>query len=405
MVSMASDLLITDSSHTASHAVEATSAMQADKQPLSLDSLDTADRDYIELALVQGIGPHLLQRLLDHFGSASQVLKASSQELTEVEGISERLAMLIRRREQGLVETILNNCRKYGIQVILPQHPAFPELLRTIPDPPSILYTRGTTSIRDQLSIAVIGTRHATHYGKEQAARICNGLANAGFTLVSGLARGIDAVVHDTALRCHGRTIAVMANGLDSIYPPENHSLAERIVNEGGLLLSEQPPCMPPKRGMFPQRNRIISGLSLGVLIIEAAKRSGTLITARHAAEQGRDVFALPGPVQSRVSQGCHQLIRDGALLTQCAEDIIESLGPMVKDAKVDGDRTIRRPAELQLNAQEQSVLNAIEFDATDIDQIIHRSGLPVARVLSTLSVLESKHLVRRSGGRGFNRC
>lgn len=367
--------------------------------------MDAEHRAYFELALITGIGPQTLHRLLECFGSAQNVLSASTDRLLEVEGIGPRLTGLIRHRDPKQADEVLRNCDRFQIRFVLPIQPEFPALLRTIPDPPNILFYRGQLSPRDQLSIAIIGTRHATQYGKDQATRISYGLAQAGFTLVSGLARGIDAIAHETALRNKARTIAVLANGLDSIYPPENQELAQNIVKEGGLLLSEQPPCMPPKRGMFPQRNRLISGLSLGVLVIEAARRSGTLITARHAAEQGRDVFALPGPVQSRVSQGCHQLIRDGAILTQCAEDIIESLGPMVQDAKIAPDRTIRRPAELQLNEQETTVLNSIEFDATDIDRIIHRSGLPVARVLSTLSVLESKHLVRRSSGRCFLRC
>jgi len=367
--------------------------------------MDPEHRAYLELALTTGIGPQTLQRLLETFGSPADVLSANSEQLINIDGIGPRLAALIRQRDKKHIDDVLKNCERYNIRWVLPLQNEFPELLRTIPDPPSVLFYKGELSPRDQLSVAIIGTRHATQYGKDQATRICYSLAKAGFTLVSGLARGIDAIAHETALRCKARTIAVLANGLDTVYPPENKSLAERIVQEGGLLLSEQPPCMPPKRGMFPQRNRLISGLALGVLVIEAARRSGTLITARHAAEQGRDVFALPGPVQSRVSQGCHQLIRDGAILTQDADDIIESLGPMVQDAKIAPDRTIRRPAELQLNDQEQTVLNSIEFDATDIDRIIHRSGLPVARVLSTLSVLESKHLVRRSSGRCFLRC
>jgi DNA processing protein len=367
--------------------------------------MDAEHRAYLELALTTGVGPQTLQRLLECFGSAQNVLSANTDQLLEIEGVGTRLTSLIRHRDSKHVDEVLYNCERYQIQWLIPIHSEFPELLRTIPDPPSILFYKGTLSSRDQLSIAIIGTRHATQYGKDQATRICYGLAQAGFTLVSGLARGIDAIAHETALRNHARTIAVLANGLDTIYPPENKDLADRIIQAGGLLLSEQPPCMPPKRGMFPQRNRLISGLSLGVLVIEAARRSGTLITARHAAEQGRDVFALPGPVHSRVSQGCHQLIRDGAMLTQCAEDIIESLGPMVQDTKIAPDRIIRRPAELQLNEQEQTVLNSVEFDATDIDRIIHRSGLPVARVLSTLTVLESKHLVRRSSGRCFLRC
>lgn len=366
--------------------------------------MDAETRSYLELALVQGVGPILLYKLMHHFGSARAALQATSEQYREIDGVGERLVAMIRQRDRRLVDQMLNACEKNQIGYLIATESRYPVLLRSIPDPPSILFYKGTFSEKDQLSIAIVGTRHATAYGKDHAGRISRSLSRAGFTLVSGLARGIDAVVHEAALRTNGRTIAVLANGLDTVYPPENNALAEEILEQGGMLLSEQPPGFPPKRGMFPQRNRIISGISLGVLVIEAAQRSGTLITARHAAEQGRDVFALPGPVNSRVSQGCHQLIRDGATLASSAEDIIESLGPMVQDAKISPEQTVRRPAELHLNQQEQAVLNAIGFESTDIDCIIVRSELPVARVLSTLSVLESKRFVRRAGGRSFVR-
>ncbi len=183
--------------------------------------------------------------------------------------------------------------------------------MRDLPDPPGVLFVRGTLAPSDAMAVAIVGSRHATHYGLTQAERLAGSLARAGLTVVSGLARGIDAAAHRGALAAGGRTIAVLASGVLNIYPPEHNTLAEEITQHGAVM-SESPPRAEPLAGMFPQRNRIISGLSLGVLVVEASTRSGALITARHAMEQGRDVFAVPGPITSRMSHGCHRLIRDG---------------------------------------------------------------------------------------------
>ena len=217
-------------------------------------------------------------------------------------------------------------------------------------------------------------------------------------TIISGLARGIDAAAHRGALAAGGRTIAVLASGVVNIYPPEHDKLADEIAAQGAIL-SEAPPYAEPLSGTFPQRNRLISGLSLGVIVIEAADRSGALITARHAMEQGRDVFAVPGNVDSRTSRGCHRLIRDGAKLVESADDVLEELGPLVEAASRDDGQEIHHPAELMLNEVEQQVLAAIESQSTSIDQIVSQSGLPVPQVLSTISVLEMRRLIRRLSG------
>jgi DNA processing protein len=285
------------------------------------------------------------------------------------------------------------------IRIIAEYDDAYPRVLRDLPDPPGILFVKGRIIPSDALAIAIVGARHATHYGLDQAERLAGGLARAGFTVVSGLARGIDAAAHRGALSAGGRTIAILASGVLNIYPPENKELSEQIAAQGAVV-SESPPRFEPLAGMFPQRNRIIRGVSLGVVVVEASVRSGALITARHAAEQGRDVFAIPGPVTSRMSHGCHRLIRDGAKLVETVEDVLEELGPLVAAAPshVDG-RDIHHPAELSLNDLERQVLSAIPQQPATIDTVIAASGLTAPQVLSTLSVLEMRRLIRRLSG------
>ena len=237
-----------------------------------------------------------------------------------------------------------------------------------------------------------------TQYGLRQAERLAGSLARAGLTIVSGLARGIDAAAHRGALAAGGRTIGVLASGVLNIYPPEHDKLAAEVA-ACGALLSEQPARSAPLAGTFPQRNRLISGLSLGVIVVEAAERSGALITARHAMEQGREVFAVPGNADSRASRGCHRLIRDGAKLIETADDVLEELGPLVEAAPGGDGQVVHHPAELLLNETERQVLAAIASEATQVDQVVTASGLPAASVLATLSVLEIRHLVRRLSG------
>jgi DNA processing protein len=355
--------------------------------------------DVVRLSLVPGVGPRTRRKLLEHFGSAGAVLAAAPSALREVEGIGPKITASIAAAEREIdAEAEIATCREHGIAILTEDHPQYPRMLREIPDPPGLLFVRGTLKPEDGLSIGIVGTRHATPYGLRQAARLAASLSRAGLTITSGLARGIDAAAHKATLEAGGRTLGVLASGVMNIYPPEHDRLAEEVVAQGALI-SEQPPRSPPLAGTFPQRNRLISGLSLGVIVIEAAERSGALITARHAMEQGRDVFAVPGNVESRSSRGCHRLLRDGAILVESADDVLETLGPLVEAMPRDDGRTVHHPAELLLNDLEQKVLDAIRSEATGMDEIVVRSGLPIAQVLSTISVLEMRHLIRRLSG------
>jgi DNA processing protein len=353
----------------------------------------------LRLVLVSGVGPRIRRLLLDHFGTPEAVLTASPSELRAVPGVGRKLAASIASaKDQIDAEGEIELCRQHGIEIVTELDDRYPGVLREIPDPPGVLFLRGTLLPRDALSIGIVGTRHATSYGLRQAERLAGSLARAGLTIISGLARGIDAAAHRGAMDAGGRTIAVLGSGVLNIYPPEHAALAKEVLQQGALL-SEVSPKAVPHGGMFPQRNRIISGMSLGVLVVEAGDRSGALITARHAMEQGRDIFAIPGHVDDRTARGCHRLIRDGAKLVESADDVLEELGPLFAPTSHDEGQVVHHPAELLLNDLEQKVLSAIDTEATSIDHIIHQSGLPVAQVLSTLSVLEMRRLVRRLSG------
>jgi DNA processing protein len=354
--------------------------------------------DTLRLSLVYGVGPKTRKALLERFGTAGAVLAAAMSELREVDGVGAKLAHAIADADQIDAEGEIALCREHGIDILTESNAAYPRPLREIHDPPGVLFVRGQLKPNDALAVGIVGTRHGTQYGLRQAERLAGGLARAGLTIVSGLARGIDAAAHRGAMAAGGRTIAVLASGVMNIYPPEHDKLADEVVAQGALI-SESPPHAQPLAGTFPQRNRIISGMSLGVIVIEAAERSGALITARHAMEQGREVFAVPGNIDSRASRGCHQLIRDGARLIESADDVLEELGPLVEAAPRDDGRMIHHPAELLLNELEEQVLAAIGGEATAIDQVVSDSGLPVAQVLSTLSVLEMRRLIRRLSG------
>ena len=356
-------------------------------------------RRQLLLALIPGVGPLARQRLLTRFDSPENILRASAAELQSVEGIGPKLAAKITTATSDIdVDAQIALAHKNGVDVLLESSESYPPLLAEIHDPPGVLFVRGSLLAADKLAVAIVGTRHATRYGLKQTTKLATCLAEAGITVVSGMARGIDTAAHQAALAAGGRTIAVLASGVLKPYPPENTDLADQIAHQG-CVLSEAAPTMPPMSGMFPQRNRIISGLSLGSIIIEAADRSGALITARHAWEQNREVFAVPGPIDSRVSSGPHQLIRDGAKLVSSIDDVLEELGPLAHTAERDDGTTIRVPAEVVLNDIEQQVLQAIQPEGSLIDDVTQTSGLPVHRVLSTISVLEMRSLIRRVGG------
>ena len=356
-------------------------------------------QNLLSLATLPGLGPRTLTLLLEKFGDAESVLEASREQLASVRGIGERLINMIQTADHFRdAASILTWCHEHQVQILTQRSPNYPGGLHELPDAPPILFAKGKLAPEQRLAVAIVGTRHATTYGLKQANRFGYALAQSGVTVVSGLARGIDAAAHQGALDAGGQTIAVLGSGLANIYPTEHISLATRIT-ESGAVLSEYSPLAKPKSGRFPQRNRLISGLTLGTLVIEAADRSGALITARLAGEQNRELYALPGPITSRVSRGCHQLIRDGAKLVQTVDDILEELGPTAEPIELESGYQIRHGAELTLNEVERIVLHAIGTQCTLVDQVIATSELPAQRVIAVISILEMRRLVRRMSG------
>lgn len=355
--------------------------------------------DALRLVLVPGVGPRLQQTLLNRFGGPAEVFAATRQELLGVSGVGKAIADAVRGQDSQAAREEFERCEAAGVQIMLRGDSGYPAMLGEIIDPPTVFYVRGELKPEDQLAVAIVGSRRCTTYGKRIAARLGSALANAGLTIVSGLARGIDAAAHRGALEAGGRTIAVMATGHGSIYPPEHKDLANEI-SASGAVVTEMPFGQAPLPGLFPQRNRIISGLSLGSILIEAAKSSGALHTARHAYEQGREVMAVPGAIDNLANEGCHHLIRDGATLIRHADDVLEALGPLVKPVKdAASGLEVRTPQELSLTDQERQVLEQVTTEPKHIDEVIRDCPLEASRTLSTLTVLEMKRLVRRQPG------
>jgi DNA processing protein len=365
---------------------------------------DPLVRATLQLSMLPGIGPRILTSLLERFGSPAGVLAATGPELAAVDGVGAKLIHAIRTAGHHVdVEAILRWCREHDTDIVTRGTEHYPQRLEDLPDAPPLLFVRGGFTSEDELAVAIVGTRHATTYGLRQAERFGYSLARAGVTVVSGLARGIDSAAHEGALSGGGRTIAVLGSGLGQIYPSEHKGLADAVAADGALI-SEYAPDAKPHGGRFPQRNRLIAGLSLATLVIEAPDHSGALITARLAGEQNREVLALPGAVTSRASRGCNQLIRDGATLVQTVDDVLESLGPISHSVKTEDGHEVRNASELTLNDLERTILDAIESTSTPIDQVIARCGLPAHRVIATISVLEMRRLVRRLSGQYVSR-
>lgn len=363
----------------------------------------------LRLAAVPGLGNLLRRRLLDRFGSPEAIFAADQRELTAVEKVTPRAAAAIAGAAgKPTAEQLLADCRRHRIDILLAGTPGYPRLLSQIDDPPDLLFLRGRLEPTDGLAVAIVGARHATAAGKRAAEYLAGGLARAGCTVVSGLARGIDAAAHRGAIAAGGRTLAVLGSGLLEVYPPEHRELALE-VSDHGAVLSECPPFATPHAGAFPKRNRIVSGLSLGTVVVQASARSGALITARLAGEQGREVFAVPGPIDCRVSAGCHRLIRDGATLVTNVDEILEELGPLFETVTDSAGREVRHPAELQLDELERQVLDAIDRTAdgdpaADIDAVGETAGLEPSRLLATLAALEIRRLIRRIPGNRVER-
>lgn len=357
--------------------------------------------DQLRLHLVSGIGPRHQQDLLQYFETADKVLAASIGQLEQVRGIGPKLAMQIRAAcSSNDAEDQWRRCHEHGFQMLLRGTDDYPQNLREVEDAPPVLFCRGEVTEQDQMAVAIVGSRRCTVYGQQQAEKLARALAMAGITIVSGLARGIDAAAHRGALAVGGRTIAVSATGLLNVYPPEHKELAQQI-SQSGAVVSENRLEQPPTPGLFPQRNRIISGLSLGSIIIEANRHSGALHTSRHSMEQGREVMAVPGRIDSLASEGCHDLIRDGVTLIRHADDVLEALGPLVRPVKTSATEEIHSPRELTLSDQQRTILNLVTNDPQHLDEIIRAADIEASRVLATLTVLEMKRLVRRMPG-GF---
>jgi len=355
--------------------------------------------DALRLNLVSGVGPRLRHLLRNRFGSIAAIFRASAAELQSVPGVGPKLAEAIRNGAgPSAAERELQRCRAQGFELILRETPQYPAALEDVNDAPDVLYCRGRLESRDAVAVAIVGSRHCTLYGRQQAEKLAAGLSQAGVTIVSGLARGIDSAAHRGALQAGGRTLAVMASGLAMVYPPEHADLAEEVVGSGAVL-TELALDQPPVPGLFPQRNRIISGLALGVVIVEAARGSGALHTARHAMEQGREVFAVPGRIDSPASDACHDLIRDGATLVRGVDDILTELGPLTQPVAAAPGGEIHVPRELSLSDQERDILGLVTLDPKHLDEILRGSSIEPSRTLSTITVLEMKRLIQRLPG------
>lgn len=373
----------------------------SDLFPAEVPPPDEGVLDQLRLHLVPGIGPRHLQDLLQYFESADKVLSASIGQLEQVRGIGPKLAMQIQAaRNSKDAEEQWQRCHEHGFKLLERGTDQYPQHLDAVEDAPNLLFCRGDLLKRDEMAVGIVGSRRCTVYGQQQAEKLARGLAMAGITIVSGLARGIDAAAHRGALAVGGRTIAVSATGLLNVYPPEHKDLAREIA-ESGAVVSENRLEQPPSPGLFPQRNRIISGLSLGSIIVEANRRSGALHTSRHAMEQGREVMAVPGRIDSLASEGCHDLIRDGVTLIRHADDVLEALGPLIEPVKTSATEEVHSPRELALSDQQRTILNLVTNDPQHLDEIIRAADIEASRVLATLTVLEMKRLVRRLPG-GF---
>ncbi len=367
-------------------------------------------RQYLRLQLTKDVGPVRLRNLVNHFGSLPAVFSASSAELERVDGVGPHVArQVLAARNDDAVQREASRASEFGLRIICREDVEFPEPLRRIPDAPICLYVRGRLEPADAAAVAIVGTRRCSHYGREQALRFGQLLGRAGFTVVSGLARGIDGHAHRGALDAGGRTIAVLGNGLPDIYPPEHKSLAVGI-EAAGAIVTELPIDCPPDSKNFPRRNRIIAGLSLGVIVIEGGKTSGALITAEVARKYGRKVLAVPGRVdQPELSAGVHELIRKGqAKLVTCLEDILEEL-PAPTDSQPGLPPSASQAADLpavpkapRLTEDEEAVWKAVKNGIDETDSIVTASNLHAGRVASAITSLELKGLLRRLPGNRF---
>src|SRR5881396_963227 len=355
----------------------------------------------IALNMLPTVGPVRLRKLLEVFKEPQQILAARRSDLRKVEGIGNEVADQISTWESTVdLAAELKRVRDFGATVITQGSPSYPRPLREIHAPPIVLYVWGELQERDHHAIGVIGARRTTHYGMESAKKLSYQLAYAGLSIISGLARGIDTAAHQGALAAKGRTVAVIGSGLSKLYPPENAALAEKIRNGNGAIVSEFSMEIEPDRQTFPMRNRIISGWSQGILVVEAGANSGALISVAQALEQGRNVYAVPGHINAPSAMGSNRLIQQGAKLVMDAADILDDLQVLLPEAKPSPEAAARPLPPL--SEDERRVYDAIEATETSIDDIAAKTELPSATVSSTLLQLELKRLVKQLPGKYF---
>jgi DNA processing protein len=357
---------------------------------------------WLALSLTPGIGSTLMRRLLDRFNTPEAVFHAPMKELSKIEGLGEKVAQEIRKGPlEKVVERELSLLREVGGRVITLKDEEYPKRLKDIYDPPALLYVRGELKKEDEFAISIVGSRKTTPYGRWFTEKVSQELARHGVTIVSGMARGIDSLAHWGAISGGGRTIAVLGCGVDVIYPSENRNLFAKMIDRGAIL-SEFPMGSPPEGGHFPRRNRIISGLSLGVVVVQASEKSGSLITAGYALEQGREVFAVPGNVGTESSRGTHRLIKEGAKLVESSEDILEEILPQWR-----GERETTPKVEIprpDLTEEEKVLYEFLSETPLHIDVMIRESRLDPGKVSSLLLNLELKGLVSQWPGKCFSK-
>lgn len=341
--------------------------------------------NWLRLSKLPGIGARSIEKLISAYGNPTDILNASAQDW-QAAGISTNRIPSVTQRNVD-ISADLNWLETDGHHLLTLQDPEYPALLANIDPPPPLLYVIGDLSMLNHPQLAIVGSRNPSSAGLANTAAFAEHLANRGLGITSGLAIGIDGAAHEAALKANGLTIAVAATGLDQVYPARHQNLARRIVEQGAIV-SEFPIGTRPLASNFPRRNRIVSGLSLGTLVVEAAQKSGSLITARCALSQGKELFAIPGSIHNPLARGCHQLIRQGAKLVETAVDILEDLGPLIShlETSVSGSQPEKT---IDPNPQEQALLEAVDFEPTAIDTIITRTGLAAEAVSSTLLIME----------------
>jgi DNA processing protein len=363
----------------------------------------TRTESYLALNLVPQIGPVRVKKLLRHFGSPEAVLRAKSRELAMCDGISQSQAEALAGWEQAIdLGGEQRKIRERGLTLLTQEDPLYPKLLLGIHDPPVLLYVWGQLQPRDHHAVGIVGSRHATPYGLAAAKKLSFQIAYAGYAIISGLARGIDTAAHEAALAAKGRTIAVIGSGLGKLYPPENAALAARIA-ENGAVISEYPVDRIADKQTFPYRNRIVAGWSSGLVVVEAPERSGSLITAQQAADQGRTVYAVPGGIDRPTSAGCNRLIQQGAKLIMDGGDVLDDLMTLFPTAP-QAPKVQETPPAAELSLDERILYDALGTEEAHIDDLTITSGLTAATVSTTLMRLEMKRLIRALPGRRYVR-